>query len=216
MLINKKSINKIRTFLVLVTPLLTAVLLFFASPLQTAEVLKAEVRFTANHPLKTVKGICQDIFIDQLNIKRGNKVGEGYSVKTPVTLVCDVGKMDSGSERRDRDMREALGYPEHKKVLVHLQSITRSKSDIADYIAAGTITIAGKDYSFSSVVHTKEAGEKIEVEGGFSIKLSHFEIEPPSLLGMDVKDDIQIDYGFVFRVKIKPDIKPKEKPKAEP
>jgi polyisoprenoid-binding protein YceI len=112
-----------------------------------------------------------------------------------VTAVVDVMTFDSGNSNRDSHAMEvidAITFPEANfhgsRIAHHGDSLT----------VAGTLTFHGvtKEIVAHAIEHWGETN--LEVDGEFTVSLSAFNIERPSLLLIPVEDALNFTFSAVF------------------
>ena len=158
-----------------------------------SELVKGEIDFRVGHSIKPVRGLCKDIFIEQLRLKQGKDL----ALASPFVVICDVGQMDTENKGRDQDMRKALRYPEYKKVTLEVRDIEKQKNK---YKISGILTIGGVKRNYSSLATITRVSRQVNAKGRFSLKLSDFDIKRPSYLFFEVRDTIEIKYHFIVNV----------------
>ena len=165
------------------------------------ELVRTRVQFTAHHPLSKVKGICSDIYIDNVNIKKGSTL----RLTNPIIAICDVEQINTKNKKRNRQMRKAMRYPEYKKVVLELRKLRKNtspkgKQTPQEYTLGGIISISGEKRSFQSIASVSQVANQITFDGEFSVVLSDFGISRPSFLGLKINDTIDINYRIVLSV----------------
>ncbi|BDA77244.1 hypothetical protein LPTSP3_g01740 [Leptospira kobayashii] len=168
----------------------------FSVSLTASEITKKEISFYVDHATKDVIGICTEIELDPINIKQSAK---GYSLVSPFQIKIPVTKISSGDESRDSHIKEILGFPEFNFIQVKIESVSLEGEG---YTASGKLTIHGitKDFK-SNLTVDKVEKDQIEVKGKTIARFSEYQLENPSLLFLKAKDEIEIRYSFLIRVK---------------
>ncbi len=165
------------------------------------ELVRTKVQFTAYHPLSKVKGICSDIYIDNVNIQKGSTL----RLTNPMVAICDVKQMNTKNKKRNRHMRKAIGYPEYKKVILELHKLRKKtspkgKQTPQEYTLSGIISISGEKRPFSSIASVSQVANQITFDGEFFVVLSDFGIPRPSFLGLKINDTVDLKYRIVLSV----------------
>lgn len=117
-------------------------------------------------------------------------------IKSVATMV-KVQSFDSGNSNRDShaiEVLEALKYP----------NITFTSSNIEQN--GEELTINGKlnfhnvtkPVSFKAI--RKNASSSLVITGRMEINMKDYEVKPPSLMGMDTKEDIRLDFTMTFKL----------------
>jgi polyisoprenoid-binding protein YceI len=115
-----------------------------------------------------------------------------------VSATVDVMTFNSGNSNRDShamEVADALTYPEAGFAS---SAVTRNGDSIS---VAGKVTFHGvtKDATMRGVVGWSP--EKLNVRGGFSLSLTEFGIERPSLLMIPVSDTLRFELDATFKMK---------------
>ncbi len=168
----------------------------FTPSLFASEVLKKEIGFYVDHATTDVIGVCNEVELEPIHIKAGKK---GYSLGSPFQIKILISKITSGDEGRDSHIKEILGSPEHNLILVKIESVIQEGEA---YTVSGKLTIRGitKDFKSNLTVDNVEK-DQIEVKGKTIARFSEYQLENPSLLFLKAKDEIEIRYLFLIRVK---------------
>ena len=159
-------------------------LLLFVSFLssQTYEIKGAQIKYYGKHFLHDWIGISNDlngnVFIDSDNSK--------YQVEINVPLIS----FNSNNSNRDSNMliaTEALDYPK-----IEFKSTNIN-------IFQDSVMVDG-ELTFHGVLRKIKSTAKFDVSNGFSAKgsfdinLTDFDIEPPSLMFIEIDNTIKIEY----------------------
>lgn len=160
----------------------------------SSELVKGEVEFRVEHPIKTSKGLCKEIFLEQIRLKKTKEI----SLASPFVIVCDVAQIDTGLEGNNVNLRKALRFPEYKKITVQLLSVEKKKRK---YELSGIITIGGVKRNYKSMASISKVANQINAKGRFSLKLSDFNIERPTYLLLKAANTVEIKYRFIINVK---------------
>lgn len=101
------------------------------------------------------------------------------------------------SDKKDRDenMYELLKADKIKTISFDITSITKTKDG---YLINGNLNLNGVSKSISVKSTISEDKNLATLKGAFSIKLTQFGLEPPTLLFLTVRDQIDITYNIVL------------------
>ena len=104
------------------------------------------------------------------------------------------------SEKKDRDenMYELLENTTFPTISF---KITNTVKENNAYIIKGILDFHGVQKEVSSLVNIVQDNNSIVLDGNFSIKLTQFNLEPPSLLFFTVRDKIDINYTLYYDIK---------------
>ncbi len=110
----------------------------------------------------------------------------------------DAETLKSGKSGMDNNAYKALNTNKYKNVSFKLNEITGSGTS---YQAKGDFTIAGVTKPMAFPVKVTQNGDKLNFEGSFDTKLTHFSVEPPTALLGTVKteDNITIAFKGIFQ-----------------
>lgn len=149
----------------------------------------SKIVYSMHHPLHDWQGISKDVTSVILTDD-----GEKENIKS-VAVTAKVSSFDSDNSNRDSHMievTEALLYP---SVTFTSNSIEKDGQKIK---LNGNLTFHGVSKPVALDALIKNSGDKMEVIGEFDIKMTDFKIEPPSLLGIDTDDDINLKFDIIF------------------
>ncbi|PLY07201.1 MAG: YceI family protein [Arcobacter sp.] len=96
---------------------------------------------------------------------------------------------------RDKHMYEVLNIKVNPTISFEFKSI--EKNDL-DYKINGYLTLNGVKKEISSITTIVDDQKLLNLSGNFSIKLTEFNMEPPSLLFLTVRDQIDIKYNLSY------------------
>ena len=102
---------------------------------------------------------------------------------------------DSKNANRDShsiEVTEALKYP---NTTFNSKSIKQEGNKLS---VEGTLNFHGVNKDISFVAEKSGNKNKIQVTGGFEIKMTDFKDDQPSLMGLDTDDKIKIKFDVVY------------------
>lgn len=102
----------------------------------------------------------------------------------------------SDNEQRDTNMYELLNAKVFPNISFKIASIQKNKDE---FILKGTLTLNDIKKEISSKLNIFEKGNSLELKGDFTIKLTNFGIEPPSMFFVTVRDQIDIKYDLLYK-----------------
>jgi polyisoprenoid-binding protein YceI len=103
--------------------------------------------------------------------------------------------LKSENEKRDEHMYELLNATLHPKISFKIISIQTYETQ---YVIDGMLTLNGVTKPASSVCKIEANNDIVSFNGYFAIKLTQFNMEPPSLLFLTVRDKIDIKYNLSY------------------
>ena len=102
------------------------------------------------------------------------------------------------SQKRDRDsnMYELFNFQKYKNISFDISNIVKNENG---YYINGDLTLNGITKNITTngeIINNKDA---ILLKGGFSFNLTDFNLEPPSMLFLKVRDQIDITYKIYLK-----------------
>lgn len=159
--------------------------MIFVSQAKAAEwkVDSGELKYHVHFVLKEVTGVSKQV--------RGKGICKGETCQ--FLVASPVKAFDSGDSNRDLHMLEVTKgatFPlVSVKVSLSRQSMgSEQKGDVE-------VQFAGQSKKYSGVkITTETSGVSTKASGMLPIHLSDFQVERPSLLGMKIDDNVEIDF----------------------
>ena len=149
---------------------------------------KSTITYSMVHPLHKWDGISREVSsVILTDVER--------KVISQVAVSVKLATFDSQNANRDSHMLEVTEG-------IKFPSVTFSGSDIQQQgdklIVKGKLTFHGvsKDLSFSATRKTE--GKNLKINGEFNVKMSDFNIPPPSLLGLATEDEFKVRFEVVY------------------
>lgn len=159
-----------------------------ASVAQSEEwtVQTGELKYHVHFVLKEVQGTSQNV--------KGKGVCEGEVCE--FLIAAPVKSFESGDTNRDIHMLEVTKASQYPLVSAKI-SVNRQKSDQARV----EVNFAGKSKVYEKVpVKIQRTGDHSHTATGvLPIHMADFSLERPSLLGMKIDDNIEIDFSLVLK-----------------
>jgi len=154
-----------------------------------ADKANSTITYEMRHPMHTWEGICK-------NVSAVILYNDQKQVIEQVAAVARVDCFDSGNSNRDShalEVTEALKYP---KITF---TSTKIQQDQYGINIEGNLNFHGvtKPVSFKAL---KFSGGFFVVDGNFTVKLSDFNVERPSLLGIKTEDLMKISFKIAFKI----------------
>ena len=147
------------------------------------------IKYDMNHPLHSWSGISHDVNSIVLVNPQTKKIIKG-------AVKVKVASFDSHNANRDShmiDVTEALKYP-------YITFVTTSVEDRgANVKITGVLQFHGVKKTVSFVAKKKIINpSKIQVTGGFQVKVTDFKIRRPRLMGVPIEDKIVISFKAIY------------------
>lgn len=108
---------------------------------------------------------------------------------SPLNLISD-------NKDRDEHMYKVLNIDVSPTINFNLKSILK-KDD--KYELKGVLILNNVKKQIVSLASINEENGTLQFQGDFSIKLTDFNLEPPTMLFLTVRDQIDINYNFNFK-----------------
>jgi len=105
----------------------------------------------------------------------------------------DAISLVSDNKDRDKHMYETLNVTKSPKISFIISKIAKVDDK---YKIDGILTINGTNKKISSLASITQNAKDLTMNGNFSIKLTDFGLEPPSMFFITVRDQIDIKYSF--------------------
>ncbi|WP_024954766.1 YceI family protein [Sulfurospirillum arcachonense] len=111
-------------------------------------------------------------------------------------IFIDTLSLNSDKKDRDEHMYELLNTQLHKTISYEIKEISKIKDD---YQIAGVLTLNGVQKDVLSIASIKQDSNNLSLEGNFSIQLTQYDMTPPTLLFLTVRDQIDITYNLTYK-----------------
>lgn len=113
-------------------------------------------------------------------------------------IYFDTISLISDKKTRDEHMYELLKAEKFKTISFDIKSIT--KTDV-DYEIKGVLTLNGVSKNIKAKISINQQNNQILLTGGFSFNLTDFSLEPPTMMFVTVRNQIDISYNITLEVK---------------
>ncbi|RXK12774.1 hypothetical protein CP965_09370 [Halarcobacter mediterraneus] len=111
------------------------------------------------------------------------------------TISLTTFSLHSDNEKRDLHMYETLHSETFPQISFRLNSIERLDNS---FLIKGFLTLNGLEKEISSLAQIKDKDNHLVLDGNFSIKLTSFNLEPPTMFFLTVRDQIDISYHLDY------------------
>lgn len=153
-----------------------------------ADKTKSTITYSMHHILHSWDGVSKDVnSIIVTDVKRSEISQVAVSVK--------VLSFDSKNANRDSHMMEATEAIKYPTISFSGNSIRQDGDTLQ---ASGTLTFHGVSKPITIKAEKKIINKKTEITGSFSIKMTDFDIDPPSLMGVATDDDIKLSFDMFY------------------
>lgn len=113
-------------------------------------------------------------------------------------ISMDLINLKSENEKRDEHMHETLHVKEHPITTFTLKEV---KKEADGYHLIGVFSLNKQIKEIDTKADITEQNDLLNLKGGFSIKMTDFGIEPPTLLFLSVRDEVAISYDLALAKK---------------
>lgn len=110
-------------------------------------------------------------------------------------LIIKALSLKSAKEDRDKSMYELLHAIEYPTITFNIKKVYKMDGE---YEMLGTLILNGVVKDVKTKAHITQNNNHLLMKGDFSILLSQFNMEPPTLLFLTVRDQIDIHYDVDF------------------
>ena len=148
----------------------------------------SSITYTMRHPLHTWDGTSKEV--NSVILTNADK-----SVLTQVAVSVKLGSFDSKNANRDSHMievAEGLKYP----IISFSSTSIQTQGDVL--LVKGNVSFHGVTQPITFEAKRKTTGSNLEVSGAFTLKMTQFKIEPPSLLGVAADDVLKLKFKVVY------------------
>lgn len=101
----------------------------------------------------------------------------------------------SDKKSRDEHMYELLQVEKFKTISFDIRSITKNETD---YEIKGALTLNGVTKNIKAKIIINQQNNQISLNGGFSFNLTDFNLEPPTMMFLTVRNQIDITYNILL------------------
>jgi hypothetical protein len=153
---------------------------------------KSEISYLVTHPLHKASG--------KSLLAKGK--GVCYKGNFQFLVAVPVKSFDSGDNNRDLHMWEVAREGTYPMVVVKAQLLPIGGQAVPrEFLADVIVDFAGQEKTYPKVklevLDWTEAG--VHLSGTLPITLKDFDIQPPSLLGIPINNDVPVSLDMVWR-----------------
>jgi polyisoprenoid-binding protein YceI len=112
------------------------------------------------------------------------------------SISFDATSLVSDNIDRDKNMYEALEVKKHSFISFQITTVQRQGDK---YLLKGRLTLNGTQSDIDSLALIEKEENSLSIKGSFSIKMSDFDITPPSMLFLTVRDQVDIEYTLNYK-----------------
>jgi polyisoprenoid-binding protein YceI len=148
------------------------------------------IQYTVKHPLHGATAVSND-FGCNIDYNPEKKQVDKVAVSAKVSA------FDSKNSNRDSNAMEAVESIKYPSAIFISSSVTPSGGKLA---VKGNLTFHGVTQEINFNAEQKTEGNKLTVNGSFSLSLDAYKVERPSLLGMKIDDEMFVEFKAVFNL----------------
>ncbi len=154
---------------------------------KTYEAIKGESSLSYHmvHPMHQFTGVTKD-FLCRVDLSPD-------TLSSMIKVSAAVSSFDSKNSSRDSHAMEAVQARKYPRVEFASDSIKPEKDG---YAVSGKLTFHGQTQPVSFHVTPHTLPGKVEITGGFTVKLSDFKVDRPSLMFIPVEDKLTIAFDL--------------------
>jgi len=146
------------------------------------------ITYEMNHPLHEWTGVSKEVTSIIIT-------DENREIISQVAVSVKFSTFDSKNANRDShaiEVAEAIKYP---NITFNSKSIRQEGNKLS---VEGTLNFHGINKDIAFIAEKSGNKSKIQVTGGFEIKMTDFKIDPPSLMALATDDEIKIKFSVVY------------------
>ena len=149
---------------------------------------KSFITYTMHHPLHDWNGICKDFNSVLVADSQKNNISQ-------IAVSAKLSNFDSKNANRDSHMIEVAEGLKFPNVTFTSSEIERNGNKLN---IKGKVNFHGVSKNINFEANQRNFEGKVEILGSFTIKMSQFNITPPSLMGMQTDDEFKIDFVATY------------------
>lgn len=130
------------------------------------------------------------------------KVAEGEKAVRTVRITVTADKMECGNGTMNQHMKTALKVDENPVIVFRLTSYEVSKVAAGTVgTLRGTLTLGGVEKPISIAAEGATVGSALHVTGSEEVKMSDFDLTPPSLMfgRIKVRDAVSVKFDLMLK-----------------
>lgn len=182
-----------------------------AEPTTTIEVQflpESKIKLEGDSTLRKYSSTTSDFSLSATVVTQKEVVSGLMWTPKELALSLNVQNLKSGETILDNHMYDNLKAEKHPKITMKLSSFKFSKSeDGQNYLvtASGELNVAGVSKPVELIALMIFEGEKLRIKGKKLLRMTDYEIEPPTMMlgTMVTKNEIEIDFDVVCLTNLK-------------
>ncbi len=150
---------------------------------------ESSIVYSMKHPLHEWTGESKEINSILL-------MDEAKTTIYQVAVSAKLSTFDSKNANRDSHMMEVTEVLKYPSVTYVSSSVT---IDGSDFTSSGNMTFHGVSQPVAVKGKLTKEGNKLIFSGDFSLKMTQFKIDPPSLMGISTNDDFKLEFKVTYQ-----------------
>lgn len=150
---------------------------------------ESSITYAMKHPLHEWTGESKEVNSILL-------MDEAKTTIYQVAVSAKLASFDSKNANRDSHMIEVTEAIKFPSVTYVSSSVT---IDGNDFTTSGNVTFHGVSQPVAIKGKLTREGNKLIFTGDFNLKMTQFNVEPPSLMGINTNDDFKLDFKVVYQ-----------------
>lgn len=184
---------------------LHTVLVIAISLICTTSIKAQSLTLTGNNNKVTVEGTSSvhdwDMVLSQFKASgEYNGSGESTTIKQ-AAFEAKAENLSSDNSLMDKKAHDALKVKKHPEIsFQQIGEVKVPASGNKSLSIKGNLTIAGKTNEVTTPVRVGYSGDKVAIEGTATIKMTDFDMEPPTAMFGTIKagDEVKVHFTFEF------------------
>lgn len=149
---------------------------------------QSSITYSMHHPLHSWTGENKDVTSIILTDENRNLISQ-------VAVSVKISSFDSKNANRDShvmEVSEALTFP------VVTFTSTSIKQESNKLVVTGNLKFHGVSQPITFEAEKTMINNKAEISGNFIVKMTQFQIKPPTLMGIATDDDIKMEFKVIY------------------
>jgi polyisoprenoid-binding protein YceI len=148
----------------------------------------SSITYSMNHPLHSWTGESKDLSSVIIT-------DENREIISQVAVSVKISTFDSKNANRDSHTMEVTDAIKYPSITFNSKSVKQEGNKIS---VEGTLSFHGVNKDIAFIAEKSGDKNKIHVTGGFEIKMTDFNIDPPSLMGLATDDEFKITFKVAY------------------
>ena len=153
-----------------------------------ADKTQSSITYAMNHPLHAWEGVSREI--NSVILTDANK-----NVITQAAVSEKISSFDSQNANRDShciEVTEAIKYPN----ISFASTSVKQNGNILEI--TGKLTFHGITKEITLTAERKTINNQVQISGSFSVNMTDYNIDPPSLMAMKTDNEIKLMFSLVY------------------